>query len=133
MNLDPVKKLMYEQDFEGAEKLLQAGLKTEKDKFMIFYFLGLVYFELRILDKSIKFFQKSIKLRPNNISAYIKLAVLHQTMGNAEESKNNYLKSIELDRNQIRSYYGLYQLKPKFLKDEFYDKNVILDICKDYS
>ena len=51
MNLDPVKKLMYEQDFEGAEKLLQAGLKTEKDKFMIFYFLGLVYFELRKLDK----------------------------------------------------------------------------------
>ena len=122
MNLDPVKKLMYEQDFEGAEKLLQAGLKTEKDKFMIFYFLGLVYFELRKLDKSIKFFEKSIKLRPNNISAYIKLAVLHQTMGNAEESKNNYLKSIELDSNQIRSYYGLYQLKPKFLKDEFYDK-----------
>ena len=122
MNLDPVKKLMYEQDFEGAEKLLQEGLKTEKDKFMIFYFLGLVYFELRILDKSIKFFEKSIKLRPKNISAYIKLAVLHQTMGNAKESQSNYLKSIELDSNQIRSYYGLYQLKPKFLKDEFYDK-----------
>ena len=41
MNLDPVKKLMYEQDFTAAEKLLQKGLKTEKDKFMIFYFLGL--------------------------------------------------------------------------------------------
>ena len=122
MNLDPVKKLMYEQDFIGAEKLLQKGLKTEKDKFMIFYFLGLVHFELRNLDKSIQFFEKSLKLRPNNISVYIKLAVLYQTMGDTESSKNNYLKSIELDSNQIRSYYGLYQLKPKFLKDEYYDK-----------
>ena len=122
MNLDPVKKLMYEQDFKEAEKLLKNGLKTEKDKFMIFYFLGLVYFELRVLDESVKFFEKSLKLRPNNISAYLKLAVLYQTLGNADSSKNNYLKSIELDSNQIRSYYGLYQLKPKFLKDKYYDK-----------
>ena len=122
MNLDPVKKLMYEQDFKEAEKLLQKGLKTAKDKFMIFYFLGLVYFELRILDKSIQFFEKSLKLRPDNISAHLKLAVLYQTMGDTESSKNNYLKSIELDSKQIRSYYGLYQLKPKFLKDEYYDK-----------
>ena len=122
MNLDPVKKLMYEQDFKEAEKLLHKGLKTEKDKFMIFYFLGLVYFELRNLDKSVNFFKKSLNLRPNNISTYLKLASLYQTMGDTEASKNNFLKSIELDSNQIRSYYGLYQLKPKFLKDEYYDK-----------
>ena len=122
MNLDPVKKLMYEQDFKEAEKLLQKNLKTEKDKFMIFYFLGLVYFELRVLDKSIKYFEKSLKLRPNNISTYLKLASLYQTMGDIETSKNNFLKCIELDSNQIRSYYGLYQLKPKFLKDEYYNK-----------
>ena len=130
MNLDPVKKLMYEQDFVGAEKLLQKGLKTEKNKFMIFYFLGLVHFELRNLEKSIQFFEKSLNLRPNNISVYIKLAVLYQTMGDTESSKNNYLKSIELDSNQIRSYYGLYQLKPKFLKDEYYDKikNISLNV-----
>ena len=109
MNLDPVKKFMYEHDFKEAEKLLHKGLKTEKDKFMIFYFLGLVYFELRNLDKSINFFKKSLNLRPNNISTYLKLASLYQTMGDTEASKNNFLKSIELDSNQIRSYYGLYQ------------------------
>ena len=122
MNLDPVKRLMYEQDFIGAEKLLQKGLKVEKDKFMIFYFLGLVHFELRNLDKSVQFFEKSLNLRPNNISVHLKLAVLYQTMGDTESSKNNYLKSIEIDSKQIRSYYGLYQLKPKFLKEEYYDK-----------
>ena len=130
MNLEAIKKLMYKQDFREAEKLLKNGLKTEKDKFMVFYFLGLVYFELRILDKSIQFFEESLKLRPNNISAYLKLAVLYQTMGDTESSKINYLKSIELDSNQIRSYYGLYQLKPKFLKDEYYDKikNISLNV-----
>ncbi len=122
MNLEAIKKLMYKQDFREAEKLLQKSLRTEKDKFMVFYFLGLVYFELRILDKSIQFFEESSKLRPNNISAYLKLAVLYQTMGDNESSKINYLKSIELDSNQIRSYYGLYQLKSKFLKDEYHDK-----------
>ncbi len=122
MNLDSVKKLMYDQDFKEAEKILQNGLKTEKDKFMIFYFLGLVYFELRILEKSIKFFKKSLELRPDNISVYLKLAVLYQTTGDTDLSKKNYLKLIELDQNQIRSYYGLYQLKPKFLKDEYYDQ-----------
>ena len=51
-------------------------------------------------------------------------------MGDTESSKNNYLKSIELDSNQIRSYYGLYQLKTKFLKDEYYDKikNISLNV-----
>ena len=49
MNLEAIKKLMYKQDFREAEKLLQKSLRTEKDKFMVFYFLGLVYFELRIL------------------------------------------------------------------------------------
>ena len=130
MNLEAIKKLMYKQDFREAEKLLQKSLRTEKDKFMVFYFLGLVYFELRILDKSIQFFEESLKLRPNNISAYLKLAVLYQTMGDTESSKINYLKSIELDSNQIRSYYGLYQLKSKFLKDEYYDKikNISLNV-----
>ena len=130
MNLEAIKKLMYKQDFREAEKLLQKSLRTEKDKFMVFYFLGLVYFELRILDKSIQFFEESLKLRPNNISAYLKLAVLYQTMGDIESSKINYLKSIELDSNQIRSYYGLYQLKSKFLKDEYYDKikNISLNV-----
>ena len=93
MNLDPVKKLMYEQDFIGADKLLKKKLKTEKDKFMIYYFLGLVHFELRNLDNSIQFFEKSLNIRPNNISVHIKLAVLYQTMGDTESSKNNYLKS----------------------------------------
>ena len=93
MNLEAIKKLMYKQDFREAEKLLQKSLRTEKDKFMVFYFLGLVYFELRILDKSIQFFEESSKLRPNNISAYLKLAVLYQTMGDNESSKINYLKS----------------------------------------
>ena len=68
MNLEAIKKLMYKQDFREAEKILQKSLRTEKDKFMVFYFLGLVYFELRILDKSIQFFEESLKLRPNNIS-----------------------------------------------------------------
>ena len=57
MNLEAIKKLMYKQDFREAEKILQKSLRTEKDKFMVFYFLGLVYFELRILDKSIQFFE----------------------------------------------------------------------------
>ena len=122
MNLDSVKKLMYDQDFKEAEKILQNGLKTEKDKFMIFYFLGLVYFELRILEKSIQFFTKSLEIRPDNISVYLKLAVLYQTTGDTELSKKNYLKIIELDKNQIRSYYGLYQLKPKFLKEEYHEQ-----------
>ncbi len=122
MNLDSVKKLMYDQDFREAEKLLQNSLKIEKDKFMIFYFLGLVYFELRILEKSIQFFTKSLEIRPDNISVYLKLAVLYQTTGDTELSKKNYLKIIELDKNQIRSYYGLYQLKPKFLKEEYHEQ-----------
>ena len=54
-------------------------------------------------------------------------------MGDTETSKNHYLKSIE-PSNQIRSYYGLYQLKPKFLKDEYYDKiKTILDTSKENS
>ena len=69
MNLEAIKKLMYKQDFREAEKILQKSLRTEKDKFMVFYFLGLVYFELRILDKSIQFFEESLKFNPSNIAA----------------------------------------------------------------
>ena len=73
-----------------------------QDQFMIFYFLGLVHFELRNLDKSIQFFEKSLNLRPNNISVYIKLAVLYQTMGDTESSKNNYLNDDLIDSIELK-------------------------------
>ena len=59
-----------------------------------------------------------------------KLAFVKQSVGEIESAKKIYLKLIEIDKNKIRPYYGLFTLDPKYLDNN--DFKNILNIKNNY-
>lgn len=129
MNLLIGQKLIKQKEFGKAlEFFLNLRKKKLFDK-KIFFYLGLIYFELNNFKESKINYQKFLKEEPNSLSALLNIALVNQTIGNISEAKKNYIKSIELDNRKIRPYYGLFTLDPNFITDDYF--NNILNIKDD--
>ncbi len=122
------QKLVAQKEFGKALDIF-LNLKDKND--LILFYLGLIYFELNSFNKSIYYYSKFLKKKPNSILALYNLAFVKQSIGELEASKNIYLKLIEIDKNKIRPFYGLFTLDPNFLNDYYFEK--ILKIQKNYS
>ena len=122
------QKLVAQKEFGKA---LDIFLNLKDKNNLILFYLGLIYFELNSFNKSIYYYSKFLKKKPNSILALYNLAFVKQSIGELEASKNIYLKLIEIDKNKIRPFYGLFTLDPNFLNDYYFEK--ILKIQKNYS
>ena len=125
MELDFGKKLIVKKNFRDAEKIFLKLLNYKRESFEINYFLGLIYFELKDTKKSFFHYHECLRVKPNSIKIFLNLANLEQNLGNIEKAKEIYLKILNLDKNVIRAYYGLYLLDPKHI-----DKNHHLNILE---
>ena len=109
------QNFIKEKKFIEAEnfflKLLNGGNKTIN----VYFFLGIVNFELQKYEKSVFFYNKCLELDSKSIQVLLNLAYVKESYGEVEDAKNIYLKIINLNKNVIRSYYGLYNLNPKYL------------------
>jgi len=115
MNFLNAQRLVKIKEFAKALKIFQnLELNNIKDKRILFY-LGLIYFELNNYQKSIDYYNKYLKVEPNSIGALLNLAIVKQSVGDLDEAKKIYQKIIKLDKNNIRSYYGLFTLNSRFL------------------
>ena len=128
MNLIDVQRFLKEKKFEKA---LDTLLNFEKSNYVdirIFFYLGLVYFELNNFNKSILYYKKFLSKDPGSSSALLNLAIVKQTIGKIDDAKRIYLKLIKKNPLNIRAYYGLYLLDTK----NFFDKNlkILLNIKK---
>ncbi len=119
MTLNLGKKLLLEKNFKDAEKIF-VELKKTNNSFELNYNLGVVYFELRNLKKSIKFFNKCKEIDDKSLNTYLKIAFLEQSSGNIEKSLSNYLKVLSIQKKDIRAYYGIYTLNPKLINSNHY-------------
>ena len=128
MNFSTGQKLIAQKEFGKALNVF-LNLKDKNDD--IYFYLGLIYFELNNFNKSIYYYNKFLKKKPNSIIALYNLAFVKQSIGQIEMAKNIYLKLIEIDQNKIRPYYGLYTLNPNYLDQNKYE--IILDIKNNYS
>jgi tetratricopeptide (TPR) repeat protein len=128
MNFLIGQKLVAQKEFGKALDIF-LNLKDKND--LTSFYLGLIYFELNNLNKSIYYYNKFLKKKPNSIVALYNLAFVKQSIGELEAAKNIYLKLIEIDKNKIRPFYGLFTLDPNYLGDHDFDK--ILEIQKNYS
>ena len=128
MNFSTGQKLIAQKEFGKALNVF-LNLKDQNDD--IYFYLGLIYFELNNFNKSIHYYNKFLKKKPNSIIALYNLAFVKQSIGQIEMAKNIYLKLIEIDQNKIRPYYGLYTLNPNYLDQNKYE--IILDIKNNYS
>ena len=115
-------------------KALTIFLNLEKKKFKdskIYFYLGMINFELNNFNKSVFYYSKFLKKVPNSISALHNLAIVKQSIGEIDAAKEIYLKLIEVDIYKIRPYYGLFTLNENYLTEEnFKNINQILKIQK---
>ena len=128
MNFSIGQKLVAQKEFGKA---LNVFLNLNDKNDFIYFYLGLIYFELNNFNKSNYYYNKFLKKKPNSVIGLYNFAYLKQSLGEIEEAKNIYLKLIDIDQNRIRPYYGLYTLNPNFLDKNKYKK--IIDIQTNYN
>ena len=120
MNFLEGKNLIKQKEFGKALKFF-LNLETDNIKnHKIFFFLGLIYFELNEFDKSNLYYHKFLDKEPKSEVGLLNLAILKQTIGELEESKEIFLELINLNKFNVRAYYGIYILDPNLFTNEFY-------------
>ena len=128
MNFSTGQNLVAQKEFGKA---LNVFLNLNDKNDFIYFYLGLIYFELNNFNKSVYYYNKFLKKKPNSAIGLYNFAYLKQSIGEIEEAKNIYLKLIRIDQNKIRPFYGLYTLDPNFLDKKKY--KAIVDIKKNYN
>ena len=120
MSLDLGKKFLSQKNFKDAEKIF-LDLNKNNNNFEINYNLAIINFELKNIKKSLKFFDKCKKIDPKSLNTYLKVAYLEQSTGDIEKSLSTYLKVLDINIRDIRAYYGIFTLKPNFLKPSHFE------------
>ena len=124
MNLKIAQELLKKKEFGRALEIFLNLIKDDKNDPKLNFYLGLIHSELNDYKKSIFFFKKSLEYESNSSSTLYNLAIVYQSIGKNNESKNIYLKLIKKDKYHIRPYLGLYTLDPIYLTEDHYD-NII--------
>ena len=69
--------------------------------------LGIAYRNLKKYDEAVKWYKKSISIKPESTAAYINLALVYSFQGKKQESIDTYKKIIELEPDNPEGYYGI--------------------------
>jgi len=120
MSFEIGKKLINQKKYKKAFYIFSKLLEKNPNDFKANFHIGKCYYDLNNINKSVFFFQRSNKLKPNNPNIIFNLAVALQGVGKTKEAKKNYLKLILMNSKDIRAYYGLFVLDVKNITYEFY-------------
>ena len=110
MSLELGKQLIQKKQFKKAFIVIQNLLKNNPKDFRNNFLAGKMYFGLNELEKSNTFFQKCDEIKPSTPSVIFNLALILQAQGNIENAKEKYLNLISINKNDVKSYYGLFIL-----------------------
>ena len=130
MNFLDGQKLVSQKEFGKALDIFLNLKQSNNNNDKILFYLGLIYFELNDFNKSNYYYNEFLKKNPHSVSALYNLALLKQSMGEIQLAKNIYKKLIELNKNKIRPYYGLFTLNPNYLNKKEFDN--ILNIKNNF-
>tara|TARA_B110000003_G_scaffold276501_1_gene323347 strand:- start:4262 stop:5629 length:1368 start_codon:yes stop_codon:yes gene_type:complete len=128
MNFTLGQKFVKQKEFGKALKIFLRLEKNNEIDFKIYFYLGMINFELNNYNKSAFYYNKFLEKEPNSMSALHNLAIVKQIIGHIESAKNIYLKLIKMDKYKIRPYYGLFTLNENFLTNKHFE--VIREIEK---
>ncbi len=120
MNLSEVQNLIKRKEFGTALRFLMKYMKKKTGDIRISFYLGLVYFELNKFDKSIFYYENFLKEKPESEPALLNLAIVKQTVGKLNAAKKIYLNIININKLNIRAYYGIYTLDSKYISNKIY-------------
>ena len=130
MNLLDGQKFVKQKEFGKALKIFLKLEKKNTKNINIFFYLGLIYYELNKYDKSITYYNKCLEINPKSVSTLHNLAIVNQTIGNFDKAKEIYLSILNIDKSNIRSYYGLFTIDNNYLSDEMYENLLFIKDMK---
>jgi Tfp pilus assembly protein PilF len=110
MSLELGKQLVQKKQFKKAFVVIQNLLKNNPKDFRNNFLAGQMYYRLNELEKSNTFFEKCDQIQPNTPSVIFNLALILQAQGKIENAKEKYLNLISINKNDVKSYYGLFIL-----------------------
>ena len=120
MNVLDGQNYIKNKEFKKALKLFSNLEKSDTKNSSIFFYLGLVYFELNKFDKSIFYYKKYLNKVPLSEAGLLNLAIAKQAIGEFESAKDLFIKIIKINKFNVRAYYGLYMLDVNFLKEDLF-------------
>ena len=97
-------------EFNKALKILENVIKNGNQNIFIFFCLGKIHFELNNFKKSIFYYRKCNQIQPNSPKVLYNLALVFQGLGRISEAEKLFNKLIKINPNDVRSYYGLFNL-----------------------
>ena len=113
-------------EFKKALKILEDLIKNGNKNITIFFHLGKIYFALNDYKKSIIYFRKCNQIQPNSPKVLYNLALVFQGLGKINEAEKLFNKLININPNDIRSYYGLFNLSINNITEKY--KNKLKDL-----
>jgi len=120
MNLEKGKQLLKLKEYKQSEVFFLKELNTTTNPLEIYFYLGLIYFEVNQFKKSIFYIKKALKINHKSKTLLFHLANIYFVIGDFLKAKKEYLKIIDIDKYYIKAYYGLYLLDRNYLNNNFY-------------
>ena len=93
-----------ENDYYGAISDFTKAVELEPEDYMCYFYLGLCKFNLKLYSEAIIDLDKSIQLKPNPLSFYIR-GYSKARLNNHQEAIIDLDKSIEFETNNAAIYY----------------------------
>ena len=106
-SIQEVIETIKSEKYEDAKIELEKIIRTKKDDFQAYHVLGVVFAKLSNFDKAIHNLNLSVSINPKNKGAYFELGNIYRVQSNNNESKNNFLKALNIDPNFIEAHISL--------------------------
>ena len=122
---------LKKSEWNNAIKYYHKLLAFNKEKFKIYNNLGLIFFKLGEINKSIDNFEKSTSDLPN-VTAYNNLGLAYNEIGKYNDAIKNYLATLDLDKNNYQAKKNLIKILT-FYQPTNFEKNPIIKINRKIS
>ena len=112
---------LKKSEWNNAIKYYEKLIVFNKEKFKIYNNLGLIFFKLGKINKSIDNFKKSINDLPN-LTAYNNLGLAYNEIGKYSDAIKSYLTALDLDKNNKQSKKNLIKILTFYQPTNFENK-----------
>ena len=105
-----INEFLQRGEFKKTLKILEDLIKKDKQNIWLFFYLGKTYYKLNDYKKSIFYFRKCNQIQPNSPKVLYNLALVFQGLGRINEAEKLFNRLIDINSDDVHSYYGLFNL-----------------------
>ena len=121
-----INEFLQRGEFKKTLKILENLIKNSKQNIWLFFYLGKTYYKLNDYKKSIFYFRKCNQIQPNSPKILYNLALVFQGLGRINEAEKLFNRLIDINSDDVHSYYGLFNLNINNINQNY--KNKLKDL-----